>query len=727
VATETPWNGRLAELYYQALKNTGYLGIIAGGSGSTWGLHFSYEGVPVPTARPAYVVEPSNLDQTINHIASRDADSILIDLYSYGGHRGRVVQDNETRSGQAVLFSNSSTDYREIITGPFVNLAPGEYTATLRLKVSDNQSSQEFVNIGISSPIITGLSGQITGFTDFASLKIAPNVFEEPNKYKLINVPFTLDKLGSNIEIIVSHKGIYADLTGDYISINRSAPTGLPLFIPIWVVVTSAERQTDTPRLFTEKFERIGGIVLTPDEFVAALNPEYMIDFSTPILGAGHAAIIQAQQQLNAGEYFYSLKTVRDALRQINGPKISLAFTSIDFDTVEIGDAQSKELTIGNNGTASLNVSNVTITNKDFKVTPTAFSIPPVNSQTITIRFAPSLHQVYSDTLVIHSNAIDNPILQIPISAIGAFSQAARIISIEDVPGDQGGHVRITFYPSRYDGSDATYRISTYFVERQLENDNWEATGSLGAIQDSIYHFIAPTLGDSAANGIVWTTFRISAHTDSSKIFFISRPDSGYSVDNIAPNVPQGLAAQPADDGILLTWDRNQENDLQQYGIYRATQANFDPAAMATYTYATADTFYLDEKVGRDTTYYYAISAFDRAGNESGFSAKVSAALVTEVADGVDPQIPKQYRLYQNYPNPFNAMTKIRFDLPNGDEVKISVFDVKGNLVREISKRDYKAGHHEVILNIAGFATGIYFYKIEAGRFAEAKKLVLIK
>jgi hypothetical protein len=315
---------------------------------------------------------------------------------------------------------------------------------------------------------------------------------------------------------------------------------------------------------------------------------------------------------------------------------------------------------------------------------------------------------------VIHSNAIDNPTLQIPISAIGAFSQAARIISIEDVPDDQGGRVRITSYPSRYDGRDATYRISTYFVERQLENSNWEAVGSFGATQDFTYNFIAPTLGDSTASGIVWTTFRISALTDSSEIFFVSRPDSGYSVDNIAPNVPQGLAAQPADGGILLTWNRNRENDLQQYAIYRATQANFDPATMATYTYATADTFYLDEKVSRDTTYYYAISAVDRAGNESGFSSKVSAALVTEVADGDDPQIPKQYQLYQNYPNPFNSATKIRFDLPSGGEVKISVFDVKGNLVKDISKRAYKAGYHEVILNTAGLATGIYFYKIEA-------------
>lgn len=191
--------------------------------------------------------------------------------------------------------------------------------------------------------------------------------------------------------------------------------------------------------------------------------------------------------------------------------------------------------------------------------------------------------------------------------------------------------------------------------------------------------------------------------------------------------VPQGLAAQPADDGILLTWNRNQENDLQRYAIYRSTKANFDPAAMATYTYATADTFYLDEKVSRDTTYYYAISAFDRAGNESDFSAKVSAELLTEVADEDEQQIPKQYQLYQNYPNPFNAMTKIRFDLPNGSEVKISVFDVKGNLVKEISKRNYKAGQHEVILDTAGFATGIYFYKIEAGKFADVKKLVLIK
>ena len=56
--------------------------------------------------------------------------------------------------------------------------------------------------------------------------------------------------------------------------------------------------------------------MLTPDEFMAALNPEYMIEFATPIVGANHPALIQARAQLRDGRYLESLLTLRGALRQ---------------------------------------------------------------------------------------------------------------------------------------------------------------------------------------------------------------------------------------------------------------------------------------------------------------------------------------------------------------------------------------------------------------------------
>ncbi|MHC4321629.1 MAG: T9SS type A sorting domain-containing protein, partial [Planctomycetota bacterium] len=315
---EGPWNESIAALYNEGLRNTELLGVVYDAILTRWGLHFSYEGSPVPVAQTAYVLEPSTLESSINHILSRKADSVLVNLASgYGWHAGEVIQDTDAVGAEAVLFSNASTDFVEIIQGPFINMAPGDYKAVLRLKVADNQSTVDFVEISVSRANRAGLSNQIIGFTEFTRHKIAPADFEEPNTYKLIKVPFKLDSFTTGLEIIVSHRGDETDLTADYIQFTKTIPDGMPVFAPLFIVVTSAERQTDTPRQFTEQFENGGGIVLSPDEFVAALNPEYMINLATSILGAGHPGIADANQLLVDGKYYSSLVTVRNALQQV--------------------------------------------------------------------------------------------------------------------------------------------------------------------------------------------------------------------------------------------------------------------------------------------------------------------------------------------------------------------------------------------------------------------------
>jgi hypothetical protein len=73
---------------------------------------------------------------------------------------------------------------------------------------------------------------------------------------------------------------------------------------------------TEAPQL-AEDFEAAGGITLHPDEFLAALNPEFMIEWATPILGVDNPALAQAQAQLQNGDFFNSLLTVREALRTL--------------------------------------------------------------------------------------------------------------------------------------------------------------------------------------------------------------------------------------------------------------------------------------------------------------------------------------------------------------------------------------------------------------------------
>jgi len=93
---------------------------------------------------------------------------------------------------------------------------------------------------------------------------------------------------------------------------------------------------------------------------------------------------------------------------------------------------------------------------------------------------------------------------------------------------------------------------------------------------------------------------------------------------------------------------------------------------------------------------------------------------------------PKSYHLGQNYPNPFNPTTTIRYTLPERSTVELAVFGVDGKLVRVLESGTNPAGTHEATWDGRdssgrGVASGVYFYRLNAGSFTETKKMVLMK
>jgi hypothetical protein len=89
--------------------------------------------------------------------------------------------------------------------------------------------------------------------------------------------------------------------------------------------------------------------------------------------------------------------------------------------------------------------------------------------------------------------------------------------------------------------------------------------------------------------------------------------------------------------------------------------------------------------------------------------------------------LPNVILISQNYPNPFNAQTMISFSLPQASHVSVEVFDLLGRSVATLLDGDLKAGYHEVDWNAKEQPSGMYFYRIQAGEFSEAKKMTLLK
>ena len=103
------------------------------------------------------------------------------------------------------------------------------------------------------------------------------------------------------------------------------------------------------------------------------------------------------------------------------------------------------------------------------------------------------------------------------------------------------------------------------------------------------------------------------------------------------------------------------------------------------------------------------------------------AVLLGSSSDATGRLQPLQFQLDQNYPNPFNPTTTIRYGVPHGAHVVLTVYNVLGQRVQELVNDDVEAGYHEVRFDAHGLASGVYLYRIAAGDFNQLKRLLLVR
>jgi hypothetical protein len=93
----------------------------------------------------------------------------------------------------------------------------------------------------------------------------------------------------------------------------------------------------------------------------------------------------------------------------------------------------------------------------------------------------------------------------------------------------------------------------------------------------------------------------------------------------------------------------------------------------------------------------------------------------------VNTAVPLYYKLYQNYPNPFNPSTKIKFDIPAKEHVKLVVYDMLGRELSVLVNEILQAGTYETEWNSGRISSGIYFVKLVSGSYMNNIKMILIK
>ncbi len=130
---------------------------------------------------------------------------------------------------------------------------------------------------------------------------------------------------------------------------------------------------------------------------------------------------------------------------------------------------------------------------------------------------------------------------------------------------------------------------------------------------------------------------------------------------------------------------------------------------------------YFDFVQGNNIVYGYAVSS-----NGDVIKLTDTLSVLTGSING-NTETPSAYSLEQNYPNPFNPSTGIRYSVPKSSFVNITVFDALGNETETLVNERKETGNYEAFWNASRFASGLYFYRIQADGFSETKKMILLK
>jgi hypothetical protein len=364
---------------------------------------------------------------------------------------------------------------------------------------------------------------------------------------------------------------------------------------------------------------------------------------------------------------------------------------------------------------------------------------------------APGSDLVWRSTHVYAGGGINPTCTDLEIEWLYGFPVIA---STTDIPNDQGKQVSLSWVKSGNDYVGSPTPITEYAVYRKIDEDlsmssargrrerfsaagrragdgedregfyppgQWHFIVTVPASAEDEYAVVVPTLADSTiSEGMYYTTFFVRALTGTPGVHFDAYPDSGYSIDNLAPVAPLNLTMPSATD---LAWDECPEDDFNYFTAYGSTSPDLDSTAtLIGYTAGT-----LMDVTG-DAYAHYHVTATDSSGNESDASSVVNAyAGMKDVK-----ALPTVYGLKQNRPNPFSGETAVRFDLPEPCVVTLKVIDVEGRLVRALTDGSWAAGRHR--LTWAGedeegtpVGPGIYFIRIETGNFRATKKMLLMR
>ena len=256
--------------------------------------------------------------------------------------------------------------------------------------------------------------------------------------------------------------------------------------------------------------------------------------------------------------------------------------------------------------------------------------------------------------------------------------------------------------------------------------------------------FVGTDLGvyQSTNDGASWTSFNSGLPTltvydlkykDGAKLLMAATHGRGCFMNDLSAALPIQLASFTGryigGNAVRLDWGTVSELNNYGFEIQRrsANEIEFttlpNSFVLGHGTTNEYHTYYFIDSLVAPNQWSYRLKQIDLDGTAH-YSEPVSVTVLTSVQQA---GLASVFALDQNYPNPFNPTTLISYELPSAMQVSLKVYDVLGQEVAVLASGMKSAGPHQVEWNAAGFASGIYFYRLEAGSFVSVRRMSVMK
>ena len=189
-------------------------------------------------------------------------------------------------------------------------------------------------------------------------------------------------------------------------------------------------------------------------------------------------------------------------------------------------------------------------------------------------------------------------------------------------------------------------------------------------------------------------------------------------------------AAITNNDSVKLQWMTLSETN--NFGFYVQRKADPDKAysdilnsfAAGHGTTIVKQLYTFTDKSAHPGTWWYRLKQVD-LDNSVQYSEPIKVQVAAGALDA--KMVLGQFEIGQNFPNPFNPSTTIRYGMPIKSHVTLAVFNTLGQQVASLVNETQEAGYHEVRFDGTTLASGVYFYRIQAGSFVQTKRLIYLR